>query len=146
VKDNDCYLEFDDDPALEDTHSIYFDIRNRYMACYGDQCVNIINLDSNDLDPITTKFIDPKFISRIVAIQLVSFDQSFRCDVACKAKDSSQIFIFNILKEINQNRVISFNKNSHHGYQVKISRDFRSVAFVHGEENYLLTKDEDGYC
>ena len=58
----------------------------------------------------------------------------------------NNIIVYDISKEINKRRNLTFQKPLDSNSKVKISEDFEKVALVHGEENYLLSKDVEGYC
>lgn len=60
ILEDDIYKEFDEVPALKDTHVLQFDVNSRYLACYGTKTINIIGLGEDTDYNIITKQIDMK--------------------------------------------------------------------------------------
>ena len=50
VNRGDFYKQYSNFHQLKNSQTMYFDINNRYLACYGQHCVNIIPLSGGKQD------------------------------------------------------------------------------------------------
>lgn len=68
-----------------------FDLNSRFLACYGREVINIIDLKSEERK-IDTKGIDQKLFKQILDVQLSSSENGvYRCDVACLANQREEV-------------------------------------------------------
>lgn len=107
-----------------------FDLNSRYLACYGREIINIINLKSEDRK-IVTEVIDQKIHDQILDVQLSSeADGTYRCDLAClvnsKEEISQTVQIYTLGQEIDSRKALQFDKDKKILIRpiVRISQDF----------------------
>lgn len=84
------------------TKNVKFDLNSRFLALYGHQIVNILNLSNKQ---ITKYNIDKTLFSQILELQLASSDENeFKCEIACKGLNFNKVVIFDVSKDIDFKR------------------------------------------
>lgn len=96
-------ITFEGDKDFLSTKNLEYDLNNRYLMCYGQNRVNIINLSQyEETGHIERVFkLDTDYFSTIKDVQFVSNEKEngqivYRCEVACRMKEHKIIVIFDI--------------------------------------------------
>ena len=133
---------------LKRAQKMYFDVESRFLACYGNDTVNIISMDPEINGVVMYHQINKSMFAKIVDLQLVSYDfDKLRCDVACQSKENQNVVVYDISQTTpDYKRVITYlSQKSNDRVKVKIAEDFKKVAMSYGNENYILTIDDNGH-
>ena len=133
---------------------MHFDMNSRFLAIYGEHTVNIINVLDESTEILNENHFDIKIahsdkFQRIIDIQLVSSSEtSYRCDVAAHMNGERNVVIFDIHSgedPLVSKRQINFEHSLDKKNVIcKISNDFQKIILSNGDENFILTKDQEG--
>ena len=143
-----AYLEFINHEKLQKCKGLEWDFNNRFLACYGSDKLNIINVEACDSENLDDFELNRDLFTAILDVQMVSDDEGgYRCEVAASVNDQNQIVFFSIQdnqEEVNMQRSITYFNEDISNLDVKISEDFMQAVLVNKTENYLLSTGSDG--